>query len=186
MTMNDDVYLKLRDFLDDLPGGFPATESGVEIRILKKLFTPEQAAIELQMLPLPETPSAFAERVNMDETEAAEKLEIMSKQGLIFRYHDGDDVFYVPVSFVVGIYEFQLNRLDREFSEMLEEYFPYVAKGWEANKTLQLRVVPIQSSVTQDLNIAPYDHVRELIKDKTLIAVSVCICTKDQELRGNP
>ncbi len=47
--MPKDIYLKLRDFLNKLPAGFPATESGVEIKILKKLFTPEQATIALQL-----------------------------------------------------------------------------------------------------------------------------------------
>ena len=41
--MQEDVYLKLARVLDTLPNGFPATEDGVEIRLLKKIFTPEQA-----------------------------------------------------------------------------------------------------------------------------------------------
>ena len=40
-----DVYSKLARVLDELPNGFPATESGVEIKILKKIFTPEQAEL---------------------------------------------------------------------------------------------------------------------------------------------
>jgi hypothetical protein len=36
-----DVYEKLAMHLDDLPAGFPRTESGVEIRILRRLFTPD-------------------------------------------------------------------------------------------------------------------------------------------------
>jgi hypothetical protein len=40
-----DVYEALREHLDSLPAGFPATESGVEIRILKRLFSPEEAEL---------------------------------------------------------------------------------------------------------------------------------------------
>nr|MDO8111357.1 hypothetical protein [Candidatus Sigynarchaeota archaeon] len=39
------VYRKLQQHLDSFPIGFPATKSGVEIRILKHLFTPEEAEI---------------------------------------------------------------------------------------------------------------------------------------------
>jgi hypothetical protein len=39
----NDVYLKLAKHLDNLPAGFPATDSGVELRILKRLFTPQEA-----------------------------------------------------------------------------------------------------------------------------------------------
>ena len=44
-----DAYRKLADYLDTLPGGFPSTESGVEIRILQRLFTTEQAELSLHL-----------------------------------------------------------------------------------------------------------------------------------------
>ncbi|MEX2706541.1 MAG: hypothetical protein Q6352_015015 [Candidatus Freyrarchaeum guaymaensis] len=41
--MSDEPYLRLREFLDQFPLGFPKTPSGVEIKILKRLFTEEEA-----------------------------------------------------------------------------------------------------------------------------------------------
>ena len=41
------VYRKLQKYLDRMPISYPETESGVEIRILKHLFTPEEAEIAL-------------------------------------------------------------------------------------------------------------------------------------------
>ena len=40
-----ELYRKLQQHLDRMPVGFPATESGVEIRILQRLFTPDEAAL---------------------------------------------------------------------------------------------------------------------------------------------
>jgi hypothetical protein len=37
--------LRLREFLNNIPGGYPETESGVELRILEKFFTPERGVI---------------------------------------------------------------------------------------------------------------------------------------------
>lgn len=37
--------LRLREFLNNMPGGYPETESGVELRILEKFFTPERGVI---------------------------------------------------------------------------------------------------------------------------------------------
>ncbi len=184
--MSDDVYLKLREYLDKLPGSYPTTESGIEMKILKKLFTPEQATITLQLGLQPNFPADIAQKLNMDEKEAAEKLEAMAKEGLILRARIGDTRMYMPASFVVGIYEFHLNTLDHEFVEMFEEYFPYLVKSWETHQTKQLRVVPIESSITNTLNVSTYDHVRELIKDKELIGIAECICAKEQEMLGNP
>ena len=39
--MMEDVFERLRKRLDDLAAGYPATESGVEISILKRLFKEE-------------------------------------------------------------------------------------------------------------------------------------------------
>ncbi len=35
---SDDIYRELQRHLDEMPVGYPRTESGVEIRILKHLF----------------------------------------------------------------------------------------------------------------------------------------------------
>ena len=45
MIAQTDAYRKLQERLDRGPLGFPATESGVEIDLLKTIFSPEQAAI---------------------------------------------------------------------------------------------------------------------------------------------
>ena len=45
MGQNDQVYIKLQQHLDSQAVGFPATKSGVELRILKHIFTPEEAEI---------------------------------------------------------------------------------------------------------------------------------------------
>ena len=37
--MADEVYYRLRDILDKMPNGYPATEDGLEIKILKKIYS---------------------------------------------------------------------------------------------------------------------------------------------------
>ena len=37
-----DVYKNLAKHLDNLPTGYPSTESGVELRILKRLLPPKR------------------------------------------------------------------------------------------------------------------------------------------------
>ncbi len=184
--MSGDIYVKLREFLNNLPGGYPETETGVEIKILKKLFTSEEANILLNMTAMPEPASAIAQRMGMDEIKGAETIESMAKKGLILRVRMGDDVFYMAMSFIVGIFEFQVNRMDREFSEMMEAYFPYIAKLWSSTKTQQLRVVPLNSAVGAASAVGTYDQIRELIKGKELISVAPCVCAQEKELVGEP
>jgi len=40
-----DVYTDLAKKMDELPQGFPATESGLELKILRKIFTPEEGLV---------------------------------------------------------------------------------------------------------------------------------------------
>jgi hypothetical protein len=56
-----DIYHKLASQLDNLPAGFPATDSEVELKILKQLFTPEEAEAAMVLSLFPETTGAIAE-----------------------------------------------------------------------------------------------------------------------------
>jgi len=183
--MNDDIYSKLRQFLDRLPGGFPATDSGVEINILKKLFTPDEAEIVLHLTEEPEEVSVIAKRIGRDASEIAEKLESMARQGSIFRVRDGKKLLYHANQFVIGIYEFHQKTLDREFAELMEEYMPYLGMVWVTTKTKQLRIVPVDSAVNALPAVAPYQRIRELVKMQEVIAVAPCICRKERALMGN-
>ena len=48
--MTQEIYRNLAKHLDELPGGFPRTNSGVELRILQKLFSPEDAEQEIKRI----------------------------------------------------------------------------------------------------------------------------------------
>ena len=54
-TNDDKIYKKLRKHLDSFPIGFPKTESGVELEILKELFTPERVKIALRLGMIPQS-----------------------------------------------------------------------------------------------------------------------------------
>ncbi len=45
MAVKVDIYRKLQRHLDRMPIGYPSTETGVELKLLKFMFTPEQAKI---------------------------------------------------------------------------------------------------------------------------------------------
>ncbi len=182
--MCEQVYYRLREFLDKLPGGFPATESGVEIKLLKKYFTPEEAELVMQLRPVPEPLPAIAERLGMSEEETREKLEYLARQGNIFRLWLNDQPHYMAMQFLVGIYEFHVKAMDRELAELLEEYLPHLARYWADIEVKQQRIVPVATAVDTCTSVATYDVVRELVKAQDTIAVAECICRKEKRLLG--
>lgn len=183
--MDEEVYLRLREFLDRLPGGYPATESGVELKILRRLYTPEQAHIAVHLRQRPEPAFVIARRLGMNTAELKEKLEAMARAGLIHRVRIARHTFYMAMQFVIGVYELHLNAIDREFAELLEEYFPVLGRVWESTKTKQLRIVPINSALDATPSVSTYYQVRELVKGKKHMAVAPCICQKEQHLLGH-
>jgi len=181
------VYAQLREFMDTLPTGFPETPSGVEIRILRKLFTPEEAGLFLHLKEEPETVETIADRLGIDTDELAQALADMADKGLVFRERGNGRPLYRAFQFIIGIYEFQLNTLDRELAEMIEEYFPHfgMALAGAGVKTKQLRVAPVKSSIDAASSVAHYNQIRDLIREQEVIAVQDCICRKEQGLLGN-
>ncbi|HSR10886.1 MAG TPA: 4Fe-4S ferredoxin, partial [Thermodesulfobacteriota bacterium] len=185
--MEQAIYERLREHLDSLPTGFPKTESGVELRILKKLFTEEEAEMACRLMPMPETAEQIAGRLGRDPKQTADLLYRMSRKGLILRVKNKEVYQYMAIMFVVGIMEYQVNRLDRELAEMLEEYG---RAGFDQeltrNPTPQLRVVPVEESLSRPMEIQPYDELRKILESQKTIVVADCICRKKSAVLGHP
>jgi len=175
--MLEEIYKKLREQLDQYALGFPETESGTEIKILRKLFTEEEASMYLDLTMQLATPESVADRTDRDPQETAELLEKMAKKGLIFRLRRENTVRYGASPFVIGSYEYQLKNMDREFAELIETYmkegFLDVAKD---GFIFPLRTIPVNKSLDTSWQVAPYDDAKEIIKKTKKIALADCIC----------
>jgi len=180
-----DLYEKLARHLDNLPAGFPRTESGVEMRILKRLFSPEEAEVAIVLTMMPEPVAGIAQRTGMDETTLAERLADMAKKGLVFRVARGELLLYSAAQFVVGIWEYHLNDLDEDLIRDVNEYMPdLMNKSWLKTKTKQMRVVPVAKSVSAEMAVMPFEAAEEIISRQSKIVVSDCICRKEQKMIG--
>jgi H+/Na+-translocating ferredoxin:NAD+ oxidoreductase subunit B len=180
-----DVYERLAEHLDDLPGGFPRTESRVEIRILRRLFTPQDAELALHLTLIPEEPRVVARRAKIRVGEAARRLEEMDKKGLIFRIHrEGKPPQYQAQQFVVGFWESQVNRLDRGLVEDFEEYLPTLADLEFWRKAPQLRTIPVGRSISPQTEVMPYERAEELVRAQETFAVTNCICRQELHILG--
>lgn len=54
--MADPIFRQLQERLDQYSVGFPATDTGIEIQILERLFSVVDAKVFLQLSPMLETP----------------------------------------------------------------------------------------------------------------------------------
>lgn len=184
--MPRNIYQELRKQLDTYSLGFPATESGIELKILKKLFRQEDAELFLKMTQKLETAEQIAARVDKPAEQIAARLEDMAERGLLFRLKRGDSSKYAAIPFVHGLFEFQLKNLDRELAEMMERYHK---EGFSANfhkiGGMFLRTIPVQRSVDVTHHVAAYDDALEILKSRDNIVVAECICRKRKKVLGS-
>jgi electron transport complex protein RnfB len=180
-----DIYQKLAAHLDNLPGGFASPQDENGQRILRRLFTPEQAELALHLNMIGEEPRVIAHRANIPVDEAAALLDEMSLKGLIYRSVSAEGrPTYMAFQFVVGIWEAQVNNLSPELvhdvDQFLHEHFDFDV--WQ--KSPQMRTIPVGESITTGLGILPYEQAETLVLGEEKISLTPCICRKERNLVG--
>lgn len=180
-----DIYNRLAKYLDSLPAGYPPTKSGVELRILKKLFSEEEASIALHLTLIGAEAKTIARRAELEPNTVSEILDKMVRKGLISgSYPDNAPPTYTISQFVVGFYEGQVNRLDAELIEMVEDYGPYYFQNGPWKKLPQIRTIPINEAIPITSDVMPYMQAEAILRAKEWIAVRNCICRQEREMLG--
>jgi Pyruvate/2-oxoacid:ferredoxin oxidoreductase delta subunit len=195
MKPSDDIYRRLQQHIDRMPIPFPATKSGVELRLLKHLFTPQEAEIALALNAVPEPVERIHKRLrgtHISLEHLGEALANMVVKGAITggRVTSGGKpaLGYGKAPLMVGMYELQVDRLTKEFlgnkQAYMEEGFgnPIVTK-----KTSQMRTVPINAEVGEPGMIGQYDDIRRYVRGAGgPFGVHNCICRQARSLLGQP
>ena len=184
--MTDTVFERLADALNRLPNGFPRTASGVEIRILKKIFSPEQAALAGQLSGEFEPLETIAPRAGQPAGEVSRLLFKMVRSGMVWFDKPDRQAFFRLAPFVVGVYEAQAELMDHELAHLVEDYF--AEGGTQGIMGLQPalhRVVPAAGTVKAEA-ILPYEDVRAILLSARTFNVIDCICRLQQDQLGSP
>ena len=181
--MTQDIFRKLQKQLDQYSLGFPATESGIEIEILKRLFSEQDVRMFLNLTPLLETPEKIAGRLNQPVGEVTEKLVDMASRGLLFTLKRGDTIKYGAIPFVHGVFEFQTTRIDRDLAVLLKKYIDEeFEKAMLDSSASFLRTIPVQHSLDVKHNVASYEDASEILRNAKKIVVTDCMCRKSANL----
>ena len=180
-----DVYKRLAEKLDSLPNGFPATESGVELRILKKIFSQDDAEMALKVNMVPETAAAMAQRLGMPVEELEPILDTMVRKGQFGSTSLQGQQVYMLFPFVFGIFEFKQPRLDKEFAEMMEEYAPNLITTVGQFAPELMRVIPLNIKIDAEHQVHPYEDLRDVMARAKSFQVMDCICKKEHGLMGH-
>lgn len=183
--MTHEIYRRLAQRLDDLPNGFPATESGVELRLLAKLFEPEEAILAASMRLTREPSGVIAERAGFEPELASRRLKAMARKGLIMVRRGERELEFGLMPFVVGFYEEQLPRMDEELASLMEDYLQETHGGAITHELPPVhRVIPVEESIPFELEIFPHERASQLLEKAKSWGVRDCICRVQQRLIG--
>jgi electron transport complex protein RnfB len=184
--MQEEAYKQLARRLDELPEGYPPTESGVELRILAHLFTREQAALAAQLRLTPETPAEIAARTSADPKALRKQLKEMARRGLIAAEKTESGLGYVLMPFAIGFYERQVDTIDAELASLVEAYFHQgLSRGLSPDPPVH-RVVPVGVSIEAGIEIQPFESAAGIVDAAQAWGVLDCICRKQKALVGEP
>jgi Na+-translocating ferredoxin:NAD+ oxidoreductase subunit B len=182
--MSNKHYIRLAQLLDYFPNRFPPTGSGVEILLLAKIFTPEEAAVACGMSLTPEPAALIAGRANVDPHEGRNTLKRMAAKGLVSITRGEGEFAFALKPFVVGFYEASLPRLDAEMATLFEQYFNETKGAILRTGPAHHRVIPVEKAISFQIEIQPYEQASALLEHARSWGVRDCICRVQQKLVG--
>jgi ferredoxin/DNA-binding MarR family transcriptional regulator len=191
--MPDELYDKLSDLFNQI--GYGSRKSPELEALLKSLFNEEEARIALNLSPLgPEPPWQVAERIGEDPDRVALLLDEMADKGLIYSSTREDEKWYKTIQLVPGIFELQFMKGEvteraKELARLFDAYFhaPVPKEERDISSTSGpgihfARVIPIEKSVTPDIDVFPFEEARKYVDEATTITVSTCYCRHERRL----
>ena len=187
----DKVYVALQEHLDKQAVGFPATKSGVEIRILKHLFNPEQAALVLHLNYKPQSASQLyhsARGSGMSQKKVAGLLEEMLHNGAIGSTERKGAEYYFTIPLLIGIAELHDQNATPQFWADFSEYMRSgFGRAFASTRVSQMRTIPVEKSIPVEHHVTTYDRINEIINSTDgPITVNTCMCREGAKERGRP
>jgi ferredoxin len=178
--MSDQVYRELARKLDSIPPGFPTSESGVELELLSKIYTREEATIVAAMRLIYEAAGDIAARAAMDSGEAYDILSGAARKGLVLtRIEEQERTFALKPQRggLVGYsYEEILRHADAKAAELYLQWIEETRGGSLSDYPAARRVIAVEEAIPFNLAIHPYEQASEILATAKSWGVIDCMC----------
>jgi len=134
---------------------------------------------------LPEGPDSVARRAGLPVEETSHRLDAMSRKGLIYRHSGrGEGARYSANQYVIGIWEFQVNRLDPDLVRDMDEYLDTLLMRGSWRRTPQLRTVPVMQAIPVRREILAHERAEDMVLGHDRFLIAPCICRRGGLWRG--
>ena len=184
----DREYRLLQERLNRNVTGAP--DSAAMRRVLRLLFTPEDAHVARQLPQILSLPS-LAKKLDRGIDDLDAHITSMAERGLVMDFERNGTRYVMATPVVIGFYEFTFMR-ERPDAPM-EEYAAAFDDLFEdeefvrsvfAGSTQLGRSLVREESLPAETEILDWERATHAVESASSVAVSLCPCRKDAEFRG--
>lgn len=189
-----DLYRELGRKIDNLSVKAPYNENFY--KILKELYTEEEADVVIKMPYRPSKIDRVAEITGYEQSRLQNILERLSDKGLVMDILAPGGYRYMPSPMIIGIFEYTMMRTGQDIdfkklSEFFNEYMFgddsfYSANFGRGQKTTIMRVLPHEEAVKEGEYVEILDHEKldEIVDRSKKFAVGICSCRHEKTHLG--
>jgi electron transport complex protein RnfB len=175
-----DKYEDLRQVLHTHPSGAPRSEFLDDI--LRILFTPQEVDVALGMGFTPRSIPSIAQAAGVPEEEARARCEAMANKGIVFSREKGGEMGYALLPTIPGLFEFPFMRgggtpMHERLARLWRQYHhDGMGQEFAASQTPLTRVIPVEETVTPDIEVMPYEQLSRMLDGVHTFALAQCAC----------
>jgi len=182
-----DIYKKLGKKIDGLSLRVPYTQSFSAI--LQELYSKEEADLIARMPYRPSSIERIERTTGIPQVRLQAMLEKLCDSGLLMDIWNNkkNQYIYMPVPFIIGIYEFTLMRTgnpekSRHWSNLLHTYLNegdlYIANKTQGQQIAIMRTIPYDDTVLLNdyVQIFDYQRARAIVEGAKIFAIGLCSC----------
>ena len=184
-TVNADrEYRLLQQRLDRYVTGAP--DSPTLMKILRLLFSPEEAELARQIPGRPTPLSVLSAKLGIPGDELAEKMTEMARRGVIFDLEHGGEHYFSLPPVVIGFFEFTFMRAREELpmaelAGLFDEYMTEddrFARAVFQGETQVGRSLVREEALPEDgpTEVLDFERASRVVGSASAIGVSLCVC----------
>lgn len=188
------AHRDLRARLDKMPSGFPDSEESR--RILRLLFTQEEAEVAAKLPFKPQSAGRIAKRLDRPLAATRALLERMADKGLVIDFYVAkrERHYYCIAPPVVGFFEFSMMRVRQDLDQtaLAQAYEDFDHADYNLYHTLFAGETTVGRTLVHEQALEPgdiaelltYERAQDVVESASFWGVSLCYCRHKQEHLG--
>ena len=195
MSSEDIIYVELQKQIhESTPAGFPTSEDGTDIKILKLLLSPDEAKIAKNLGGFMESLKIIHGRIKESDISISlkdleETLDDLVARGVIIGGEWQGTKQYSLVQWIVGFFESQGGRMTKEFAELASKYNheTFYKTMHRKDTPPQLHTIPVEKSIISEHHTSTYDSIGDIIINNVdKISIRDCVCREEHDYLKEP